>query len=123
MGIHAFSTIMDYDVDEKVGIKTFATVFGKRSAALFAFLAFVLTAFFARLSTLINPSPLNPFSSPFWFYIYCFLIFGSLLFFITLVFPSEKVAKLCVRLLVIRVLAGIILGVFMVATGFFFAPV
>jgi 4-hydroxybenzoate polyprenyltransferase len=123
MGVHAYSTIGDYKADKKAGYKTFATVFGKRSAAFFAFLTFTLTIFFAKLSTLINPSPLNPFSSPYWLYIYCFLIFGSVLFFITLLFPSEKIAKLFYWLLAIVAIIAIIIGVFIVVTGSFFAPV
>ena len=123
IGVHAYSTITDYEADKKAGYKTFAVVFGKRSAAFFAFLAFILTIFFARLSALINPSPLNPFSSHNFFYIYCYLIFGSVLFFITLVFPSEKIAKLFYWLIAIVTIIAIIIGVFMVVTGSFFAPV
>jgi 4-hydroxybenzoate polyprenyltransferase len=33
MGFHAYSTIMDYSVDKKIGVKTFATIFGKRNAS------------------------------------------------------------------------------------------
>lgn len=50
MGIHAFSTIMDYTADKKSNQKTFSTVFGKRAASLFALFSFVVTIFFAELS-------------------------------------------------------------------------
>jgi 4-hydroxybenzoate polyprenyltransferase len=91
MGIHAFSTIIDYDVDKKVGIKTFATVFGKRSAALFALITFIIALFFVRLSPLIRP------------FTYYFLGFCSVLFFITLVFPTRRIAKLFFSLIGIGV--------------------
>ena len=91
MGIHAYSTIIDYEADKKVGIKTFATVFGKRSAAFFALLTFILTLFVVKLSPLIRP------------FTYYFLGFCSVLFFITLVFPTRKIAKLFFSLLGIGV--------------------
>ena len=81
MGIHAYSTIGDYTADKKAGIKTFATVFGKRSAAFFALLTFIITLFVVKLSPLIKPVA------------YYYLGFCSVLFFITLVFPSEKPIK------------------------------
>jgi len=81
MGFHAYSTIMDYDVDKKIGVKTFATVFGKRSASFFALLVSILTLFFANSSILFKPVT------------YYFFGFCSLLFFIILVVPSEKLAK------------------------------
>lgn len=46
MGIHAFSTIVDYDTDKRVGDNTFAVVWGKRAAALVPAAAFGLTIFF-----------------------------------------------------------------------------
>jgi 4-hydroxybenzoate polyprenyltransferase len=118
MGIHAYSTIIDYDVDKEVGVKTFATAFGERGAALFAFLTFILSLFFATLSTLINPSPSNPLSYHHWFYAYCVLISGSLLFFITLVFPSRKIAKLFFSLLMIVVVVAVVLYVYTSLTHF-----
>ncbi len=123
IGVHAFSTITDYEADKKAGMKTFATVFGIRSAAFFALLVFILTIIFARLAALLNPSPLNPFSSHNFFYIYCYLIFGSVLFLTTVVFPSEKIARLFYWLIALVTIIAIILGVFMVVTGSFFAPV
>jgi len=109
MGIHAYTTIMDYDADKKTGHKTFATVFSERGASLFAFLTFIFTLFIAKLSTLINPSPLNPFSAHhYWSYNYYYLAFGSLLFFITSVFPSRNRATLFSFLLVIAFVLMII---------------
>ena len=81
MGFHAYSTIMDYSIDKKIGVKTFATIFGKRSASFFALLVSILTLFFANASILFKPVT------------YYFFGFCSLLFFITLVFPSEKLAR------------------------------
>jgi 4-hydroxybenzoate polyprenyltransferase len=53
MGVHAYSTIGDYKADKKAGYKTFATVFGKRSAVFCAFLTFTMTLFFFK-NTFIN---------------------------------------------------------------------
>jgi 4-hydroxybenzoate polyprenyltransferase len=86
MGVHAYSTIGDYKADKKAGYKTFATVFGKRSAAFFAFLTFTMTLFFLKIPSLINPI--------LYYYLrYGYLGFCSALFFITVVFPYEKPIK------------------------------
>lgn len=78
MGIHSFSTIMDYSADKKVGDKTFSVVLGKRSAAIFALFLFALTLIFAKFeSTAIT----------------YYLLFCSLLFSITAIHPSEKLAS------------------------------
>jgi 4-hydroxybenzoate polyprenyltransferase len=100
MGIHAFSAIGDYKADKKAGIKTFATVFGKRSAALFALLTFTITFFVVKLSPLIKPVT------------YYYLGFCSVLFFITLVFPYEKPIKWLV--------GGVYLGFILTVIVFFF---
>jgi 4-hydroxybenzoate polyprenyltransferase len=81
MGFHSYSTIIDYDIDKKIGVKTFATVFGKRSAAFFALFVSILALFFANSPILFKPVT------------YYYFGFCCLLFFITLVFPSEKTAK------------------------------
>lgn len=47
MGIHAFSTVMDYTVDRRVGQKTFAVVFGKRAASLFSIMTVATALLFA----------------------------------------------------------------------------
>ena len=81
MGFHAYRTIQDYDVDKKIGVKTFATVFGKRGASFFALLVSILALFFANSPILFKPVTDY------------YLGLCSLLFFITLVLPSEKLAK------------------------------
>ncbi len=81
MGFHAFTTIGDYTADKKAGYKTFATVFGIRSAALFAFLISVIALFSLRVSPLIKPVSIY------------YLGFCSVLFFISTIFPSEKMNK------------------------------
>jgi len=47
-GIHAVTTIIDFDSDKAANHKTFSTVFGKRAAAIFAFLSFTLTNLLSR---------------------------------------------------------------------------
>jgi 4-hydroxybenzoate polyprenyltransferase len=101
MGIHAYSAIGDYTADKKAGLKTFATVFGKRGAALFALLAFVITVFVIKPSPLVKPVT------------YYYLGFCSVLFFITLVFPSEKPIKWLVG-------GGVYLGFVIAAIVFLF---
>jgi 4-hydroxybenzoate polyprenyltransferase len=84
MGIHSFSTIMDYSADQKAGHKTFALVFGKRATSLFAFILFVLTLLFSKIERIsIN-----------YYFIFC-----SLLFLITSIFPSERLAFLFFKLI------------------------
>ena len=87
MGFHSYSTIVDYSIDKKVGDKTFATVFSKRGASFFALLASILALFFANSSILFKPVT------------YYYFGFCSLLFFITFVFPSEKMARVFFGLL------------------------
>ena len=43
--IHAITTIMDMDSDKRIGERTFATAYGPRAPALFAFVIFVISAF------------------------------------------------------------------------------
>lgn len=94
IGIHAYTTIMDYEFDKNAGYKTTAVVFGKRGTSLFVLFIFILTFCVAKLSPLIYSPALNPFSSRLWFYYYYYLAFGSLLVLITLVYPSGKMAAL-----------------------------
>ena len=81
IAIHAYSTIMDYPADKGAGNKTFAVVFGKRYAAVFALFIFVLTLFLTVPSGIIKPVT------------YYYLAFCSLLFFITAGYPSEDLAS------------------------------
>ena len=50
LGFHAFTSIADYTADKKAGYKTFATVFGKRSANFNALLTFIITLFVVNVS-------------------------------------------------------------------------
>ena len=50
MGFHAFSTIMDYDVDKRIGDRTFAVAYGKRAAALFPAAIFLCSLFIVRVN-------------------------------------------------------------------------
>ena len=53
MGIHSFSTIMDYSADKLVGERTFATVYGKRVASFFTMVVFVLAYLFSGFQGMI----------------------------------------------------------------------
>jgi 4-hydroxybenzoate polyprenyltransferase len=83
MGIHAFSTITDFAPDSKAGHKTFATVFGKRTAALFAL--------FTAASTLVFSGIRSPIVNS-------YLVFCSALFLAVAFKPEEKLASLLFKL-------------------------
>ena len=76
MGFHAFSTIMDYDVDKRCGDQTFAVAYGKRAAALFPAAVFLCSPFIININ-----------------YIKIFFIACTVMFFIVAIIPSEKIAR------------------------------
>ncbi len=78
MGIHSFSTVMDYSADKQVGDRTFAVMFGKRVASVFTVMVFIITYIFAAFQGTI---------------VGYFLIFCAVLSGIITVMPSEKLAK------------------------------
>lgn len=51
-GIHALATAADYDADHEAGHRTLSVVFGKRTAAAFAFATFALTWWFGDFGSL-----------------------------------------------------------------------
>lgn len=79
MGIHSFSTIMDYSADQEVGDRTFAVVLGKRAAALFTLIIFVIAA--------LVPGFQHP---P----VYQYFILCIILSFTITLYPSEKLATI-----------------------------
>lgn len=76
MGLHAFSTIMDYDVDKLSGDRTFAVAFGKRAAALFPAIIFLFAIFFIHV-----------------IYVKVFFVLCLFLFILVFIIPSEKIAR------------------------------
>ena len=78
-GLHAVTTMMDYDADRKAGQRTFAIAFGKRAAVLFALLACVAALLFSGVSN--QPIMAGLFALSF--------LFGALL-----IFPDEKLSRL-----------------------------
>lgn len=76
MGFHAFSTIFDYTIDRQVGDRTFAVVYGKRTAALIPAVLFLCSFFLIRVD-----------------YIRVFLLICSIMSFTSFIFPSEKLAR------------------------------
>ena len=76
MGFHAFSTIMDFEADKRVGDRTFAVAYGKRIAALFP----ATITSFGFIVVQLN-------------YVKIFFLFCSLLFLITAIYSSEKLAR------------------------------
>jgi 4-hydroxybenzoate polyprenyltransferase len=76
MGFHAFSTIMDYDVDKRSGDRTFAVAYGKRVAALFPALIFLFSPFFVHVN-----------------YIKFFFMACLGMFILVAIIPSEKIAR------------------------------
>ncbi|MFX1319565.1 MAG: UbiA family prenyltransferase [Promethearchaeota archaeon] len=78
MGIHSFSTVMDYSADKLVGDRTFAVVLGKRAASLFTLVMFIIAYIFAGFQGMI---------------VGYFLIFCALLAVIITILPLERLAK------------------------------
>ena len=76
-GVHSYTTLVDYSTDKLVGDRTFAVVLGKRATTMFPLVIFLTTLFFGKFGEIVNT----------------FLLFCMSLFFISAVFPSEKLAK------------------------------
>jgi len=76
MGFHAFSAIMDHDVDKRVGDRTFAVAYGKRAAALFPAAIFLCSLFVVRVN-----------------YIKIFFMACLVMFILAAVNPSERIAR------------------------------
>jgi len=87
---HIFTTIMDYEYDKKVGHKTFAVRFGKKTAAFVSVLLGLFVYFFGRIQTIE----------------FNLLVLISTLFF-AITFFHTKFAKLGFYL---SILVGIIVG-------------
>lgn len=87
--VHAITTIMDFSVDKKSGIMTFATRFGKRNTAIFAFVTFLLMFLFGQFLT---------------FAIRAYILFCAILAFSLVIFPNERFAKIVVGLAYIGLL-------------------
>ncbi len=92
MGIHAFSTVMDYTPDKQAGHRTFAVVFGKRTAAFAALIAFVVTRLFGNLGP----------------YAHHYLEFCGVLALLLVIFPSEKLAKILICIIFLTFLVGFV---------------
>ena len=67
---------MDYDVDKRIGDRTFAVAYGKRAAALFPAAVFLCTLFIVRVN-----------------YIRIFFIACLALFILVAIIPSERIAR------------------------------
>ena len=78
MGVHSFSTIMDYSADQLVGERTFATVYGKRAASIFTVVVFTIGYLFAGFQGMI---------------VGYFLLFCAGLAVVITIVPSEKWAR------------------------------
>jgi len=76
MGFHAFSTIMDHDVDELIGDRTFSVAYGKRAAALFPAIIFLCSLFIVHIT-----------------YIRIFFMACLVLCITVAVVPSERIAR------------------------------
>ncbi|HSG32843.1 MAG TPA: UbiA family prenyltransferase [Thermodesulfobacteriota bacterium] len=82
--IHAFGTVVDYEVDKKVGHNTFCVFVGKRFTLLFIFSAFLSAYYFAEIGrNFIN-------------YYFVFCVFLTVIVFIK---PVHRIAYNCFKLL------------------------
>lgn len=78
MGVHSFSTVMDYGPDKLAGARTFAVAFGKRAASLFTVIVFTIAFLFSGF----QGSAVG-----------CYLISCAVLSGIITVVPSERAAR------------------------------
>lgn len=76
MGFHAFSTIMDYEVDRQSGDRTFAVAYGKRAAAFFPATVFLCSLFLVHV-----------------IYIRAYFLVCVVLCTLVGIVPSEKIAR------------------------------
>ena len=78
-GIHAVASVADYGSDKRAGDRTFAVVFGKRLAILFAILLMILSYFFSGIHSLLIKS----------YFVFCAAVF-------TVLFanPNEKLIRM-----------------------------
>lgn len=83
MGIHSFGAVMDYSVDKAAGQRTIAVVFGKRLAAAFSCAAFLSALLFANIGRQ---------------YINYYFAFCGILFLISAIYPSERLASFLFKL-------------------------
>ncbi|NIP39618.1 MAG: hypothetical protein GWO07_14970 [Candidatus Dadabacteria bacterium] len=84
MGIHAFGTVLDYEVDRNVGHNTFAVYFGKRIPLFFCLIAFLSSFYFAG----IGRSFIN------YYFLYC-----ATLTLAALTRPVQKITLSCFKLI------------------------
>ena len=84
--IHSITTMMDYNIEKRIGINTFAVKFGQRNAAIFAFLMFLAALTFGNfLSDILN----------------YYLIFCTLLSLTLAIYPKDRYARLVAILICI----------------------
>lgn len=96
MGIHSFGAVMDYSVDKAAGQRTMAVVFGKRIASAFSFASFLSALLFANIG--------RP-------YINYYFAFCCMLFLISTLYPSEKLAAFLFKLVFVGFLVTALLFV------------
>jgi 4-hydroxybenzoate polyprenyltransferase len=99
MGFHAFSTIMDHDVDKQLGDRTFAVAYGKRAAALFPAVVFLYSLFIVNI-----------------IYIKGFFMLCLLMCLFVAINPSEKIARYSFLLMFLG--AAAVLGVWIASLVF-----
>jgi 4-hydroxybenzoate polyprenyltransferase len=90
--MHALTTIVDYQVDKKAKVKTFSTVLGKRNAALFALLIFIMTIIFSNILSII---------------ILLYLAICALSSLMIMIYPNEKFSLVVNRILFVLFLITI----------------
>ena len=82
-GLHAYTTIMDCSTDRKAGHRTFAILYGKRTAAILAFLTIVVAlAFGMWLPSIVQYC---------WVCLVCYAI--------VIIVPSERLASILFKIL------------------------
>jgi 4-hydroxybenzoate polyprenyltransferase len=82
-GVHAYTTIVDYNADKKAKQTTFAIKYGKRTAVIFTLLIFLAAFIFGQFSLYIS-----------FFLIYCIILFSF-----SLARPSQRLTSIFSKLI------------------------
>jgi 4-hydroxybenzoate polyprenyltransferase len=94
MGIHAFTTIMDYTPDKAAGYRTFAIYFGKRPTSIFAAAAFAPFIICVETTALVRS----------------ILAISCGLMLLSFVRPSEALARIIFRICYVNLIVVAALG-------------
>lgn len=88
--VHAVSSMMDFKVDKKIRVTTFAIKFGQRNTAIFAFIIFLLTFLLNQFSLIVQ----------------VYLMYCSIITFLLILFPTDRFARIIIKLIFVGFLVS-----------------